>query len=228
MKNVLKTIIIASMLFFAVNKIYAASGIEFGLFGGVSVPSEKASAIFDPNKILSIDSLKKGTPLSDAASAGYHIGAKLKISLASDIKLVVGAAFHRFNESSIIIKDPTNPEKTLVSLFTTQNVIPISAGLDYTLFSAKLLDLYTSVELDYNAVSYTTDVNFPGIGGVPQTNPFEGTQSRVGFGLGVGTNVNLQILKVNLEAKYHYMNLIGKEDGEADKNFIAVSLGVYF
>jgi len=24
------------------------------------------------------------------------------------------------------------------------------------------------------------------------------------------------------------MNMIGKEDGEADKNFIAVSLGVYF
>lgn len=228
MKNVLKTILIASMLFFAVNKTYAAGGVEFGLFGGLSVPNDKAADIFDPKKI-SVDNIQNGKWTTEAASAGYHIGAKVKISLANDIKLVLGAAFHRFNESTIIIKDPTNPDVILVSLFTTQNVIPISAGLDYAIINAKVVDLYLSGELDYNAISYTTDVNYGGIG-VPQTNPFTdpAAQSRVGFGLGVGTNLNLQILKVNLEAKYHYMNMIGKEDGEADKNFIAVSLGVYF
>jgi hypothetical protein len=52
--------------------------------------------------------------------------------------------------------------------------------------------------------------------------------SRVGFGLGAGVDLDLQIFNANIEAKYNMLNLIGKVSNEPAKAFYTLSVGIFF
>ncbi|MER3329859.1 MAG: hypothetical protein RIF34_09810, partial [Candidatus Kapaibacterium sp.] len=98
---------------------------------------------------------------------------------------------------------------------------------NFAFISTEVLNVYATGGLAYNYISNSVDYVSEETGvGVPLNLDLSPTDSRVGYFLGAGTDFDLQILKLNLELKYQQINLINKDAGEPDKQFLAVSLGI--
>jgi hypothetical protein len=106
----------------------------------------------------------------------------------------------------------------------TSNVIPLTVGVNYYLFKS-VVGLYASGELSYNYFYNSIDVPYKDI---PITIDESPKYNRVGFGLGVGADLDIVVTTINLEMKYNLANFIGKVSGEFDKHYLSISLGVFF
>lgn len=216
----LKIFIIVALLFAASNAF--AQGIDIGFHVGLSTPNDQISNVYNKDKIsLNNDSI--GNLASKGMDAGYHIAVKGRIGLSDNADFFVGFGFHRFPQTDIEVKDPVSGN-TLATLASNTNIIPITAGLNLYLLRTGL-GVYVSGDLAYNYISSSLDYTGAGIDIPISKTP---SDSRLGFGVGAGIDVPLGLIMLNLEAKYNYLNLIGKEDSEGTKNYLSFGLGVYF
>lgn len=198
--------------------------LEMSFKLGLSTPNDQVNNIYNSGTLEGQDVL--GRLWREGTKLGYHLGIGLRLPLDENFKFVGGIAWHRFPETKIEIKDQTS-QNLLATLQTTQNVFPINAGVNFYPLITDFINIYGTGELTYNFISSTVDyvkndITFPlNIDTAPMDN-------RVGFGLGVGFDIDIKLLILNLEAKYNFMNLIGKESGEPDKTYFTLSLGVVF
>lgn len=199
-----------------------AQGIDVGFHLGLSTPNDKIANVYNKNQIkLNGDSL--GNLVSRGMDAGYHLAFKGRIGLADNADLYLGFGYHKFPQTKIEVIDPQT-KKVLATLNSTTNIIPISAGLNlYPIRS--IIGIYATGDLSYNYISSSLDYKIAGVE-VPLTKT--PTDGRLGFGLGAGVDLPLGLILLNLEAKYNYINFIGKTDKEDSKNYLSVALGVYF
>lgn len=203
----------------------AQSKTKFGLVAGLSTPNDNVNDVYNgtPSSLSQVGNLFR-----EGAATGYHIGAKLRYQISDNVDLHGGVALHRFPESEIIVYDPDYPEdkeNALAVLKTTQNYIPITAGINFFLMR-ELIGVYGVGELSYNLMSSSVDVVHDGQDIPVQFD--EPSDSRVGVGIGAGIDIDIKILTGNIEAKYNIANLIGKEDDEETKAYFSLSFGVYF
>lgn len=199
---------------------YAFAGGGLGLFAGFSSPNDEFNNF---STLKSLDKEGVSDFIRDGMSSGYHLGAKIRYAITDNFTFVGSAGWHKLPESNIDVINP-NSGDTLVQLQSTQNIIPITAGLNYYLFSSTV-GIYAVGELSYNYIYGSIDAPY---GDVPVSIDESPTENRVGFGLGAGVDVDLFITTLNLEAKYSIANLIGKEADEKSKNYFSISLGVFF
>lgn len=199
-----------------------SQGIDIGFHLGLSTPNDKISNVYNKNQIkLSGDTL--GNLISKGMDAGYHLAVKGRIGLADNADLYLGFGYHKFPQTEIEVKDPQTG-KLLATLKSTTNIIPISAGLNlYPIRS--ILGIYATGDLSYNYISSSLDYKMAGVE-VPLTKT--PTDGRLGFGVGAGVDLPLGLILLNFEAKYNYINFIGKEDKEDPKNYLSVAVGIYF
>ncbi|MFC2130715.1 outer membrane beta-barrel protein [Bacteroidota bacterium] len=198
------------------------AGTGFGLFAGLSAPNDQMNNIYNSSKIeFSEESI--GNFIREGTEAGYHIGAKVRFSLAGDFMFTGSAAWHKFPQSNIDVMDPVN-DTALAVLTTTQNIIPITVGMNYYIINSTI-GVYGTGELSYNYIYNSVDADYQGVPIPLEESP---TDSRVGFGLGAGVDFDATLVTLNLEAKYSIANLIGKESGEETKSFFSLSLGIFF
>ncbi|MGE5479455.1 MAG: outer membrane beta-barrel protein [Chloroflexota bacterium] len=211
-----------ALIFFTVIVPAAALPLtDIGFHVGLSTPNDKINDVYNKGTIGS-DTLT-GTLYNKGVTTGYHLALKARLGLSDMVSFVGGIGINRFPESKIDVIDPKNGD-TLARLTTTTNVVPISAGVNIYLLKS-VIGLYGTGELTYNYITSSVDANWAGKS-IPISN--SPSDSRMGFGVGAGVDLDLQIVLLNLEAKYHYLNLIGKDEDEGAKNYLAVSLGVYF
>lgn len=201
----------------------AQAGMGIGLFGGLSTPNDEMNNVYNTDNISSWGEL--GNMFRNGAKTGYHIGAKARIPLSSGVMLHGGIAWNRFPESCIDVTNPNTGEK-IVTLETVQDIIPISAGINYYLLRSAI-GLYATGELSYNINKNTVNVNYSGVQ-APLNLDESPSYNRVGAGFGAGLDVDLYLFLANIEAKYNYVNLIGREDGEEMKSYFTLSLAIYF
>lgn len=202
---------------------WSSANAEFGFSIGLSTPNDKINDIYNSDR-LDVDSIADGTLFREGAKSGYHILVKARFELSEKMVFFGGIGIHRFPQTKLLVKDPNNPNITLAELYTNQNIVPITAGLNAYLFK-DVIGIYGVGDLSYNYISSSVDIETKGIELPYSTTPSE---SRVGFGLGAGIDFDISLLKLNLEAKYNYTNLIGKTDGEGDKSYFTLGLGVFF
>jgi len=204
------------VLLFNTPKTYSQVG--FGIFGGLSTPNDAINNVYNSNGYESIAKF-----IRDGTKTGYHIGAKVRIPLIAGLMLNGGIAWNRFPESTINVQLQQEDKK--VTLTSIQDIIPITVGFNYY-FIKTGIGLYGTGELAYNynknTVNWGSDIS-----SVPLNFDSSPTYSRVGAGLGVGLDVDLFLMLVNLEAKYNFSNLIGRETGEDLKSYFTLSLGIY-
>jgi opacity protein-like surface antigen len=205
---------------FAEQKLFSETNL--GFFAGLSTPNNEINNVYNSEKI-NLNSIASGKLIREASSLGYHIGAKARFSLSDNFSFTGSAAWHKFTESNIDVIDPTSGD-TLARLTTVQNIIPITAGINFYIINSAI-GIYGTGELAYNYIYNSVDVQYEDIPISLEKSP---TDNRVGFGLGAGIDLDLQLLTINLEAKYNISNLIGKESNEATKSYFTVSLGVFF
>lgn len=199
----------------------ASSQIVFGFNVGIATPNENINDIYNSDRLEQQDFL--GNLYREGTQLGYQIGVKGRIPMSEDAAFTGGIAWTRFPETDIEVKDPETDE-VLTTLGTNQNIIPISAGLNYYLINTAF-GVYAAGELTYNLISNSVD--YKGDLDVPiDTSP---SDSRVGFGIGAGLDLAIPALfTVNMEGRYNLANLIGKEDGENTKTYFTFTLGIYF
>lgn len=217
-----KIIIITTIALFNFNSSYSAGPLGLHFKAGLSTPNDKVSQVYS-DESLNTNNIESGDFFTDNADLGYHVGVAARIELSKLFHLVGGIEFHRFPRSEFRIKDPDTGE--FHKFKSTQNIFPVHAGINFSIINTELLGIYATGGFAYNYISNSVDyVTEESDFGVPLD--LSPTDSRAGYFFGAGTDLDLQIFKLNLEMKYHHINLIGKEDGEPDKKFFSVSLGV--
>lgn len=199
-----------------------AQGIDVGFHLGLSTPNDKIGNIYNKNQVK-LDGDTIGNLITKGMDAGYHLAFKGRIGLSDNADLYLGFGYHKFPQTDIEVKDPQSG-KVLATLKSTTNIIPISAGLNlYPVRS--FIGIYATGDLSYNYISSSVESKIAGIDVPLSTSPTEG---RLGFGVGAGVDISLGLILLNVEAKYNYINFIGKEDKEDPKNYLSVAVGVYF
>lgn len=217
-----KIAILTVILAFNFNKASAVGPLQLHFKAGLSTPSDKISKVYS-DESLNANDISSGEFFTENADMGYHIGANARIELSEMFQFVGGVEFHRFPNSSFRIVDPSSQK--VYEFKSTQNIVPIFVGIDFNFINTEVIDIYATGGFAYNYISNSIDLQTEETEfSVPlDMSPVD---SRVGYFLGAGTDFNLGLLKLNLELKYHNINIIGKEDGEPTKQFLAVSLGV--
>lgn len=231
----MKTIIFTFALILLTLNIKADDGVDFGIEIGLSTPNSEMNNIYNRDfqpVFKSISSIKQdtiiGNMLRDGASVGYHLGIRLKIPLNDYFKLQGSIGYHRFLDSKLEIVHPEDNEIILATIYTFQNIIPITAGMDFYFINSKMFDVYASGEVAFNQFSFTTDVPITADETITVPIQETGNYNNFGVAFGGGVDINAFLLKLNLDVRYHVLNLINTIDDDEFKNYYSVSIGVYF
>lgn len=214
--NMLKKIGLVACAVLGSVTVARAQSLSIGV--GLSTPNEAVSSVY--NNITLQDFSED---LKDAASFGYHIQAKYRFGLGESVRFAFGAGWHRFPESDIIVKNPQD-QKTYV-LSATSNIVPITAGIEYSIVKSAM-GVYLMGDLSYNYFANSVglkqgDVDLPFAKGE--------TESRVGVGFGAGVDFDLNLLVLDVAAKYNIANLINKANAdEPDRSYFALTFSVVF
>ena len=217
MKKILLLILIIVML-----SSYSIFAAGFSIFAGMSTPNDKINDVYNGSSLL-FEENSVGTLVSNGTKIGYHIGARLSIPLSPEMNFNGGIAWNRFPETEIGIK---LPNQDTITLKTVQNIIPISVGVSYY-FVRSVIGVYALGDLTYNLISSTVDYKKEDIT-IPLNLNTAPSDSRVGFSLGAGIEIDAKLLGIFLEAKYNIANMIGQTGDEKSKAFYTLSLGVRF
>ncbi len=229
--KIARLIILLSVMFFALGNVsYSEDNsngeLEFGFHLGLSTPNDQINDIYNGDNLpYQIDDSTKGLGnlLKEGARVGYHLGIKVRLPLDDKFIFKGGLLLHRFPESEIEVTEPAS-DTVIATLASVQNIVAISAGMNYY-FLKSFIGVYGVGDLSFNYMTSSVDKKMEKYSIPISTSP---TDSRVGFGLGAGIDLDVKLLKLNLEGKFNIVNLIGKESGEEPKSFFALGLGVYF
>ena len=220
----MKKLFLTIVLFLQIVSISFAGGLEFGVNFGIATPSDKINDIYNTDKLKYgnlQDSIAK--MIADGLNSGYHFGIRLSMPLNEYFDFVGNLGYNSFPKSKITVTDPANGQ-TLAELSTSTKIIPIAAGLSFFPFKS-IISPYVTGELSFNYMQTAVETTYFGTQFPIATTPAD---NRFGFGLGLGTNINLGLIDLNLEGKYNYLNLIGKETNEQDKHYLTIIVGVVF
>jgi hypothetical protein len=220
--NVLKIWLLIVVLLSIQSELYSQTSI--GFYTGLSTPSEQINNVYNSEFLTAENFI--GRMKRDAAALGYHVGGRLRFALGDELVFIGGLSLSRFPQSKIYVSVPTGTggDTIRATLTSTQNIIPIAVGLNYYL-TRKVFGVYATGELTYNYLTNSIDAEFQGTPIPLDRSP---TYNRVGFGLGIGTDIDIKIVTLNLEAKYNLVNFIGNETNEKSKSYITLGLGIYF
>lgn len=220
----MKKLFFTIVVFLQIATIVNAGGLEFGINFGLATPSDKINDIYNSDK-LKYGSLQDSIAkmISDGLGSGYHLGIRLSMPLNQNFDFVGNIGYNSFPQSKITITDPANGAK-LAELSTSTKIIPLAAGLSFFPFKS-IISPYITGELSFNYIQTAVETTYFGTQVPIATTPAD---NRFGFGFGLGTNVNLGIIDLNVEGKYNYLNLIGKESEEQDKHYFTLLFGVIF
>jgi opacity protein-like surface antigen len=149
-------------------------------------------------------------------SSGYHIGAKLKLSIPLFPLTPVGSIIY-----SHFSGDQSTP---LGNIETSQSIWTIGAGAEYKLIPGPLSP-YLAADLEYNNFG---DISVDA-GNLPISISGAGSRSRFGIAVGIGAELTiLPVIGLDASIKYHFLNWIGKESGEETVSVLSYNLTVLF
>ncbi|ROL57234.1 hypothetical protein D9V84_04365 [Bacteroidetes/Chlorobi group bacterium Naka2016] len=216
----MKKVFFVFVFLFAIASIKSAPmGVGFSL--GLATPNDQINNVYNSNKINLNNNL--WNVAKESAKIGYYLSLNLNLPLSENFNFKGGIALNRFPQSEIKLIFPGEPADTVI-LKSMQNFVPISAGFDLFLFRS-VVSPYISGNLSYFYL-----VNSIDIVKMNQELPISNSkiESRIGAGIGAGVDFDLEIISLNLEAKYWFVNLIGSGDNEPKKNYLTVGIGIVF
>ncbi len=172
-----------------------AQGIRFGIGGGIT-------------------NISAPSYYSDNLPSGFNAGIKIKINMPLSPITPIGYLNYTLLRST---KSFAGQDVKF-----SQNILSIGAGGEFSILPIPgPVSPYLIADVSYN--------NFGNLKMEPQ--PLTGiissgssSISRFGLGIGVGTDINLIVLKFDLSAKYNMYNLVGKSDNEDTISSIIINL----
>ncbi len=225
--NAFRLVLVAAMMIALANPAVHADdessseSLSIGILLGPSIPSQSINSVYD---VLANESV---TAAYDVASnLGYHAAAKLRFGLAGSLSFSGGVGFIQFPGQEITYdQDGFN-----FSLKTVTTYVPINAGLAWVPFqgfirpyvSAEAVYTYRKVSVSDNG--FTQEL----INELFRGEPLDPASGRLGAAAAVGLELNLGGLRPFVEIKNTWTNLVTKEEGEPERSFLNVSVGLIF
>jgi hypothetical protein len=196
MKRYLLFVLLIPLLCWTTSHTHAQ---RLGIGGGISIPQGD---------------------FGDTYKKGFNVGIKTKIGLPF-IRVTLGAAWNKFKTDEFSI---TTTLGTATYSYS-QNIYPLSAGLEYSLIPIGPLNVYLAGDAVFSIINTSSSIS-----GETRGIEFakESTVSRFGAGVGPGVELKLLVISLDLSAKYHFVNLVGKVGDEKTLSYIMVNLTVFF
>jgi len=215
-------IIVLTIFLFSFGKSKAGDGLDFGIFAGVSTPNDYITNLYNSNTYKDLSDNPYNL-IYGSSKSGWHIGVDVRIKLDKDANTFLHGSFawHRFEavENDVVVDQTKKP------LFnTTTSVLPVSVGIDYYLFRS-IIGLYVRGDAQFNTISTKVNDVYQAVSTI--TNMSDASNSRFGAALGGGVELNLLLIKADLEIKYNWINLVGKTVDEKPKNYLSTSVIIY-
>lgn len=219
--------IIIFFVFFILLTLQAiAKPIGFGFHFGLATPNDQINNVYNSNTITFNNLLSN--IVREAAKIGYFIGIDLNMPLTDNFTFLGGISLNRFpqTELKIFVPKPSVPDQQFdtVILKSIQNIVPLSVGVNWYLFKS-YLSPYVTGSLSYFHIVNSIDIVKLDINELIATTK---SNSRLGAGIGAGIDLNLELITLNFEARYNFVNLIGKEGDEPTKKYLTVGIGIIF
>jgi hypothetical protein len=212
------------VLFMLCNSIVKSKESNFFVLGGLSLPNNEISNFFNNSVITTNDTtVSELNGVFDSSKPGYNIAIKLTLELSDVAFFYGGFGIQKFPENRILLYEP-NTTKSAGEINVTTTIYPISAGIHYFIFKNSF-DLYSICDLSYNLISNSVNTQNSKYDLPLGKNPSE---SRLGFGLGIGTIINLGQCGLVIEGIYNNLNFIGKSLQEQNKTLITLRAGFSF
>lgn len=219
---ILLTLLLTNTISFAEDSKEFEPSIKFGVIAGLSTPNDMINDIYNKDVINWDNGI--GSLAREGTKLGYHLGFRARLSLSKDYDFTGGMTINRFPQTTIQVKDPSDPDSIIQELQTNQNIFALAAGLNLYIYKSAI-SIYATGEMQYNYIANSVDFSFNDIFIPISQSP---SDSRVGFGFGAGIDLVIKPIRLNIESKYNIINLIGQDDQEDMKSFLSLSLGLYF
>ncbi len=223
-KPLARRILLTTITFFVVFGVGQAANdekekLKIGARLGPAIPSESIADVYNQ-----LDTSGLGAAYETAASLGWNLAAHARIGVSSNVSLSGGIGFVQFPGQDLILTDVTN-QKTY-HLTTSTIFVPISAGFSWLMMREAIVPIiHAEAMVNYrkSIVSdgdIVADLLSPGMTVEPEV---------VRFGAQVGFSLELDLgIRPQLDVTYSFTNILGKEPGELDKNYLTIGIGIVF
>ncbi|KER10349.1 MAG: hypothetical protein HY22_05620 [[Candidatus Thermochlorobacteriaceae] bacterium GBChlB] len=144
---------------------------------------------------------------SSVSYSGWNILGKAKITPPISPFTVVGLVSYNSFSGSV------SAGGTTVTFSEQTSVLNPAIGIEFNILPIPILSPYLAADL-----------------GVYSTSVSNTTRTRTGIGVGAGAELSIPLVPIafDLEAKYRFANLIGKENNEEAFNYFQVSVMIMF
>lgn len=199
--------------------------ITIGAKTGLSLPGDDFSKSYSKVSDSVGNSQDLPSTVSNLGASGFHLIGSAYIDLGDNLDLVLSLGYNSFTETQMQLRDLSN--NLIAKLSVTKNIIPIEVGMKYKVVKLGFISLYGVANTGYYLSNTSTDVEYTAGNGTTNYNILTSeTTSRIGYGFGAGVQFDFDSLKPFFEFKANGANLIGKENGEASKNYYTASIGI--
>lgn len=181
--------------------------LKIGVGGGLT--SFQSPALY-ANDI----SLTNGNVDAYGLKNNYHFGVEAKFNLP--LFPITPIAFFDYH----VMKGTGSGDYT--GYQTSLSILSIGAEAEYFVMPLPFVHPYLAINISENNFG-KLEIQAPG--GATLDSP---TQSRIGGGIGIGTEITIPPVNFDLSAKYNSFNLLGKSSGEQSVNVVSVSLMLLF
>ena len=197
---------------------------NYFVLGGLSLPNNEISNLFNNSTIATNDTtVRELAAVFDSPKSGYNLSIKITLDLSERAFFYGGFGMHKFPALKIGLFT-TDKKESKGELEVTTTNYPVSAGIHYFIFKSEF-NLYSIGDLSYNLISNSVNTQNSKYDLQIGKNP---TDNRLGFGLGLGTIINLGQSGLVIEAIYNQLNFIGKSATEQNKTIITLRTGFKF
>ncbi len=219
MKRFVATII-ASMLIFLSPTISKADFLDFWLYGGIATPNDHIATVYTENWLNKVFSEPEEFFIG-SSDYGWTIGVNPRFELDDRAHLNISLSYLNFPAATSKVVNPNTKE--VEPFFDTKTtIIPITVGADYYLTDS-MFGLYVKADIQYHYLSNTIEDINDAYSEV--TNLGNQKIGRFGAGVGAGIDIDLPLaFDLGIEVNYNWINLIGKDDDEFDKEYLGMLL----
>lgn len=215
--------IVLSCVFLAVSnpaESFAQGNWRIG--GGNSFPIERLTNVANPDKFTTL----QGSLLHLTAQAqeiGWNGIVRYSANLEDNLEWTFFTGLHHFTNSNVLITQPDQANSSINWATISQTMIPVGTGIEYRVLNLWFIHGYVAADAAYHVFApRSLQATSTGL-------QSEGVWfGRGGASVGVGMDVMFWTFGVDVSARYHVVNLIGRAENEAFRSFVSLNFSLVF
>ncbi len=191
--------------------------------GGNSFPIERLTNVANPDKFTTLQgSLLHLT--SQAQEIGWNGIIRYSANLEDNLEWTFFSGVHHFTNSNTLITEPDRMNTSNLQWATvSQTMIPVGTGIEYRVLNLWFIHGYVAADAAYHV--FAPRSLQATATGLQSDGAWFG---RGGASVGVGVDVMFWTFGVDISARYHLVNLVGRTEQETLRSFVSLNFSLVF